>query len=92
MIGRYVVFTAGRGKGRVFVVTGMTPDGRVICSDGATRKQSEPKIKNQKHVRLLDGTARLPSTDRELAKQIGDRLVTAGDNLIINGRDYSAER
>ena len=92
LTGRYAVSLTGRDVGRIYVVTGAAPGGRLLCADGVTRSQAAPKSKNQKHLRLLDGTARLPSTDGELAAQISARRANAGNDLIINGRDYSAKR
>ena len=74
MNGRYVLSLAGRGKGRVYVVTG-TVDGQYVqICDGLTRKQSKPKLKKLKHLRLLDGYAELPCTDRRLAEQTSEKM------------------
>ena len=61
---------AGRGKGRVYAVTEVIDPEYVLIADGGGRKQSNPKRKKIKHLRLLDGYAEFPCTDRQLANQI----------------------
>ena len=70
MKNRFVLSLAGRGKGRIYVVTEVVDANYVLISDGKQRKQSNPKRKKLKHLRLLDGTANTPCSDKELREQI----------------------
>lgn len=70
MKARFVVSLAGRGKGRVYAVTEVIDGGYVLIADGGHRTQVKPKRKKIKHLRLLDGYADFPCTDRQLAEQI----------------------
>ena len=66
---RFVLSLAGRGKGRVYAITEVVDENYVLCADGKTRKQTNPKRKKLKHLKLLEGYAEMPCTDRELAEQ-----------------------
>ena len=70
MKSRFVLALAGRGKGRVYAVTDVIDDKYVFIADGKTRRQTVPKRKKLKHLKLLEGYAEMPCTDRELAAQI----------------------
>ena len=66
---RFVLSLAGRGKGRVYAVTDVIDENYVLIADGKSRKQTDPKRKKLKHLKLLEGYAEMPCTDRELAEQ-----------------------
>ncbi|MBO4894691.1 MAG: KOW domain-containing RNA-binding protein [Clostridia bacterium] len=51
--GRVVVSLAGRDKGRLLAVTGVSEKGVLVC-DGKERPVERPKLKNVKHLRALD--------------------------------------
>ena len=70
MVGRYVRSLAGRGTGRLYVITATVDDNYVLLSDGKTRKQANPKRKKLRHIKLLDDRANMPCTDKELWAQI----------------------
>ena len=70
MKARFVLALAGRGKGRVYAVTEVIDGAYVLIADGGGRRQSNPKRKKIRHLRLLDGYAEFPCTDNQLAAQI----------------------
>lgn len=72
MIGRYVCSLAGRGSGRIYAITAIADDNHVLIADGRTRKQANPKKKKLKHIKILEGRADLPCTDKELWVQINN--------------------
>ncbi len=49
--GRLVASTAGRDRGRFYLVLGNGPGNRVFVADGEIRKVANPKHKNGKHLR-----------------------------------------
>ncbi|MFZ5645219.1 MAG: RNA-binding protein [Bacillota bacterium] len=49
--GRLVISTAGRDKGKFYLVLDLCPDSKVNVVDGEFRKISNPKRKNSKHLR-----------------------------------------
>ncbi len=49
--GRVVVSTAGRDRGKFYLVLMKGADNRVYVVNGETRKLSNPKRKNKKHLR-----------------------------------------
>ena len=44
---------AGKEAGRIFLVTGVTEDGRLLLADGRTRKTGHPKKKKVKHTEMI---------------------------------------
>lgn len=57
LLGRVAVSTAGRDKGRAFLVVGLSGEGYVLLADGDLRKIAHPKKKKLRHVRLEPSTA-----------------------------------
>ncbi|MFZ5634506.1 MAG: RNA-binding protein [Bacillota bacterium] len=49
--GRLVVSTAGRDRGKHYLVLEKAPDNRVYVVDGEIRRVANPKRKNEKHLR-----------------------------------------
>lgn len=70
MVGQYVQSLAGRGTGRIYVIIACSDKNHVLLADGLTRKQANPKRKKLRHIKLLEGTADLPCTDKQLWAQI----------------------
>ena len=60
-IGRIAVSTAGRDKGRYFVILGIIDKQYVYIADGDLRSKDQPKKKKLRHLKLcpevLDGIA-----------------------------------
>ncbi|MCL0067386.1 KOW domain-containing RNA-binding protein [Peptococcaceae bacterium] len=54
-VGQLVYSTAGSDKGQLYVVVGInTKDSRVLLANGKSRKISNPKPKNLKHIKETD--------------------------------------
>lgn len=49
-IGRICKASAGRGKGRYFIICKIVDDEYVLLTDGKTRKWEHPKRKKSKHL------------------------------------------
>ena len=55
LTGSLALSLAGRDKGMLCVITGVSPeDGFVFTADGRTRKVEAPKKKKLKHLKLVD--------------------------------------
>ena len=71
MIGRFAVSTAGRDKGRVFMIIGTPEENFVLLSDGSLRRLEEPKRKKLKHIKLLaNDPVEIPETNKKLSELI----------------------
>ncbi len=84
-VGWIVEATAGRDKGKLFVVTGVDPEThRLRLADGKGRRVAHPKEKKLGHVTCLTGAQREfphpvtqklqrgePVTNRELRRALG---------------------
>lgn len=69
------ISTAGRDKGRVFVIVGECEDGLcVYVADGAMRKLAKPKRKKRKHLKMT-----------------GDRLMVIAEKLRTDQKVFDAE-
>ncbi|MCL0032238.1 KOW domain-containing RNA-binding protein [Peptococcaceae bacterium] len=54
-VGQLVYSTTGSDKGQLYVVVGInTKDSRVLLANGKSRKISNPKPKNLKHIKETD--------------------------------------
>ncbi|MCL0043725.1 KOW domain-containing RNA-binding protein [Peptococcaceae bacterium] len=54
-VSQLVYSTAGSDKGQLYVVVGInTKDSRVLLANGKSRKISNPKPKNLKHIKETD--------------------------------------
>ena len=49
--GRLAVSTAGRDRGKYYLVLGKATNNRVFVVDGEIRRVANPKLKNEKHLR-----------------------------------------
>ncbi len=54
LIGRLVVSKAGRDKGKPFVILKVVNEKFVLLADGELRKVDNPKIKNIKHLQIMN--------------------------------------
>jgi len=54
LVGRLVVSKAGRDKGKPFVIIKVLNDRFVVLADGELRKVDNPKIKNIKHLQMIN--------------------------------------
>ncbi|MDR0841347.1 MAG: KOW domain-containing RNA-binding protein [Christensenellaceae bacterium] len=87
-IGRVAVATAGRGKGKRFVVVAEEGAEYLLLCDGRTRKLNKPKRKKRRHLQLeahgvepqlLRGDAADANIRREL------RALTHQDSTLEEG-------
>ena len=74
-LGQIVISTAGRDKGRKFVVLCIIDEKYVYISDGDIRKVEKPKLKKIKHLRKLNHVAedikdRLESGEKPINSEI----------------------
>lgn len=68
--------TAGKEKGLLFAVVGCE-NGRLLISDGRTRRQNKPKIKSAKHCKALNIT--LPSESFDSNRKLRTALKNVQD-------------
>lgn len=54
LLGRVVIATAGRDKGKIFSIVKICDDGHVFIADGKIRKIHSPKKKKMKHLFLTE--------------------------------------
>ena len=75
-IGAVVRTRSGRDRYRLYVITGVTEDGRVLIADGRLHKLERPKKKNLRHLTVLAAGSEkidpLRMTDGELAAYLQD--------------------
>lgn len=71
MLGRLVKSTAGRDRGRFFIVVGEMDEKYILLADGDLRRIESPKRKKLKHVMVYDARA----------SQVADRLCEGGEIL-----------
>ena len=72
---RIVRSLAGRDKGRLFLVVGVTDKGELLLADGKMRKGETPKKKKEKHTEPLEGRAL--SEDRPAEGMLTNRQARA---------------
>ncbi len=70
LIGSIAKSTAGRDRGRIFIIVGVLDDSHVLVADGRLRKIEKPKKKKLKHL----GTDGKP--DREAVMLIKENRLT----------------
>ncbi len=62
-VGRVVRSKAGRDKGRLFLVVGVSGDEHLLLADGDLRKLEKPKKKKLKHLAATDAQCECPELD-----------------------------
>lgn len=73
-IGALALSTAGRDRGRPFLIVGMTDDGTALIADGKLRKVGNPKKKKLKHLTILSASSE-ERRQKILAGQATDAFV-----------------
>ena len=53
-IGDVVISTSGHDKNRLFIVVGIDKNGYIAIIDGRYRDRTKPKLKNPKHLQLVE--------------------------------------
>lgn len=71
-VGSVVMATAGRGKGRHFIVVAVVDGDYVRISDGETRPQERAKLKKLKHLKLSGEAPRKITEKLAAGKQVYD--------------------
>ena len=56
-LGTVVQSLHGRDRYRLFIITGITSDGRVLIADGKLHKREAPKKKNLCHLKISEAGA-----------------------------------
>ena len=54
MLGKVVYSKSGRDKGRMFVIVEVVNERFVLLADGDLRKIENPKVKNIKHLQMIN--------------------------------------
>ncbi|MBM7853848.1 ribosomal protein L14E/L6E/L27E [Desulfohalotomaculum tongense] len=74
-VGQLVCSTAGRDKGKLYLVIGSAEDNRVWVADGSVRRVENPKKKNIKHLRKLPFIAGIPAGGKIRNGDIRDSIT-----------------
>lgn len=54
VVGKVVLSTAGRDKGKSYIITDIFDNNYVLLADGRLRPESKPKKKKLRHLRFTD--------------------------------------
>ena len=81
LLGQLVVSLAGRDKGCICAVVGMSDDeGFVLIADGKVRKVEKPKKKKLKHLKPIDW---LPDCEAKLSQdKLTNRFIREAVNAL----------
>ena len=71
-----VMSLAGHDRGKLYMVTGAEGE-RLLLRDGKLRKETNPKSKSPKHVRLVAEGAVPPETDRDIRQTLAQAAESA---------------
>lgn len=81
--GQLVVSTAGRDKGKPFLIIGLEGPGYVLIADGRRRGVKRPKMKNVRHVRghgaVAEEVAQILNNGRRPSDELVRRALAAMD-------------
>jgi len=83
ILGYVAVSTAGRDKGRFFLVVGALDEAHVLLCDGKLRKMARPKKKKHMHIKLLNAcdariAAKLQDGDQVFDGEVRKSLANMG--------------
>ncbi len=76
-IGNICYSTAGRDKGKLFVIIDIPDDKHVLIADGELRRTASPKLKNIRHIKIIGNVScsvKGTCDNRELDSQIRKKL------------------
>lgn len=78
---------AGHDRGKIFLVIGQQGERLKLC-DGRGRPLSRPKVKNPRHVRLVQEGTQLPPTDRQVRQTLAQaaQAVLAEEGKLLGER------
>ncbi len=71
-----VVSLAGHDRGKLYMVTGVQGE-RLLLRDGKLRKETNPKSKSPRHVRLVAEGNAPPATDRSIRQTLAQAAEKA---------------
>ncbi len=72
----------GRDKGRLFVIVGLVSGNYVQIADGTTHRMADPKLKNAKHLILLE------QVDQGIASRLKTGPAVADHHIVTALRVY----
>ena len=83
-VGRAVVSTQGRDKGRAYLVVSVIDDRHVLLADGDARKLTHPKMKQVKHLRVAplmaaDALSATLNDARPATRQLAETTLPAAE-------------
>ena len=73
-IGAVVQSKAGRDRYRLYIIVGVTEDGRALIANGKLHTLAKPKKKNLRHLTVLakGGETRFPAADDAIYAYLQD--------------------
>jgi len=75
MVGQYVKSIKGRDKNYIFIVTEVVNDKHVKLVDGDLRKVNNPKVKNIKHLQIINKVSTVVQEVLNNSKKISDFMI-----------------
>lgn len=78
-VGRVVRSTAGRDKGRLFLVVGVFDEEHLLIADGDLRKVEKPKKKKLRHLAATALEFECPAIDRLRNSELRKLIQNATD-------------
>ncbi len=74
-VGQYVKSIKGRDKNYIFIVTEVVNDKHVKLVDGDLRKVNNPKVKNIKHLQIINKVSAVIQEVLNNSKKISDFMI-----------------
>lgn len=91
VLGQVVKSTAGRDRGRLYMVVGFCPPSFVLVADGRGREAVRPKKKNVRHISVLGVVAEEVAAKVADGGKVSDREVRAVLNTCTNADSSDAD-
>jgi ribosomal protein L14E/L6E/L27E len=74
-LGQYVKSIKGRDMNYIFIVSAIIDDKYVKVVDGDLRKVNNPKVKNIKHLQVIDKVSQVVNEALKNGKKISDLMI-----------------
>lgn len=74
-LGQYVKSIKGRDMNYIFIVSAIIDDKYVKVVDGDLRKVNNPKVKNIKHLQVIDKVSQVVNEALKNSKKISDLMI-----------------
>jgi ribosomal protein L14E/L6E/L27E len=74
-LGQYVKSIKGRDMNYIFIISAVIDDKYVKVVDGDLRKVNNPKVKNIKHLQVIDKVSQVVSEAIKNGKRISDLMI-----------------